>query len=133
MTHGTYWRCAKCHYAHVSDYCPKCGHDTIESEDFHPQPEVQQEPAAWLFLDDPTVYAYQGAGVHVGKEPPKDALNFIPLYTHPQHKQRHLLWPVRGVRVDGDKVIIMAKGGNDAARWLCGEILSMATDIKGKA
>lgn len=36
-------------------------------------------------------------------------------------------WPVRGVRVDGDKVVIAVKGGNDAARWLCGEILARHT------
>lgn len=35
------------------------------------------------------------------------------------------VWPIKGVRVDGDKVIVAVKGGNDAARWLCGEILSM--------
>jgi rubrerythrin len=56
-----------------------------------------------------------------------------PVYTTPpQHKQGHLTWPIKGVRVDGDKVIIMAKGGNDAARWLCGEILFMAKDINAQ-
>jgi hypothetical protein len=35
------------------------------------------------------------------------------------------VWPIRGVRVDGDTVIITVKGGNDAARWLCGEILAV--------
>ena len=34
-------------------------------------------------------------------------------------------WPVRGVRVEGDSVIVTAKGGDDAARWLCGAILAM--------
>lgn len=33
-------------------------------------------------------------------------------------------WPIRGVRVDGDMVIISVKGGNDAARWLCGALLA---------
>jgi hypothetical protein len=33
-------------------------------------------------------------------------------------------WPIRGVRVDGDTVIVTVKGGNDAARWLCGELLA---------
>lgn len=33
------------------------------------------------------------------------------------------LLPIRGVRVDGDKVIIMVKGGNEAARKLCGDLL----------
>jgi hypothetical protein len=48
-----------------------------------------------------------------------------PLYTHPPAPQRTPLnWPIRGVRVDDDKVVITVKGGNDAARWLCGELLS---------
>jgi hypothetical protein len=34
-----------------------------------------------------------------------------------------LAWPIKGVRVEGDAVIVEAKGGNDAARWLCGAIL----------
>ena len=36
---------------------------------------------------------------------------------------RPMPWPIKGVRVDGDTVIVKVKGGNDAARWLCGEIL----------
>lgn len=40
-------------------------------------------------------------------------------------------WPVRGVRVEGDKVIIAVKGGNDAARWLCGEVLAKHTAQPG--
>lgn len=39
-------------------------------------------------------------------------------------QQEPAAWPIRGVRVDGDTVIITVKGGNDAARWLCGEILA---------
>lgn len=35
------------------------------------------------------------------------------------------VWPIRGVRVDGDSVIVLAKGGNDAARFLCGAILAL--------
>lgn len=34
-------------------------------------------------------------------------------------------WPIRGVRVEDDKVIITVKGGNDSARQLCGEILAL--------
>lgn len=30
---------------------------------------------------------------------------------------------IRGVRVEDDKVIVMAKGGNEGARQLCGELL----------
>lgn len=36
-----------------------------------------------------------------------------------------LTWPIKGVRVDGDKVIIAVNGGNEAARWLCGELVSL--------
>ena len=34
-------------------------------------------------------------------------------------------WPVWGIRVQGDTVIIKVKGGNEAARWLCGQLLAM--------
>lgn len=34
-------------------------------------------------------------------------------------------WPIMGVRVEDNKVIVIVKGGNDAARWLCGELLAM--------
>ena len=30
---------------------------------------------------------------------------------------------IRGVRVDGDTVVIKVKGGNDAARELCGALI----------
>jgi hypothetical protein len=32
---------------------------------------------------------------------------------------------MRGVRVEGDTVIISVTGGNDAARWLCRELVAM--------
>lgn len=38
-------------------------------------------------------------------------------------------WPIKGVRVEDDKVIVAVKGGNDTARWLCGELLVMI-DVK---
>jgi hypothetical protein len=31
--------------------------------------------------------------------------------------------PIRGVRVDGDTVIVSVKGGNDAARFVCGALV----------
>ena len=36
-----------------------------------------------------------------------------------------LIGEAKGVRVDGDKVIVAVKGGNHAARWLCGELVSL--------
>lgn len=45
-------------------------------------------------------------------------------------KQTTGIWPIRGVRVDGDKVIITVRGGNDTARWLCGELLETHLEVK---
>jgi hypothetical protein len=44
-----------------------------------------------------------------------------PLYTTPS--QRTWVGLMRGVRVDGDTVVISVKGGNDEARELCGALL----------
>jgi hypothetical protein len=43
----------------------------------------------------------------------------------PHRKATQPAWPqlIRGVRVEDDKVIITVKGGNEAARHLCGELL----------
>ena len=38
--------------------------------------------------------------------------------------QRTWVGLMRGVRVEGDTVVITVKGGNDAARELCGELLN---------
>jgi len=44
-----------------------------------------------------------------------------PQYQPPQ--QRTWVERMRGVRVEGDTVVISVKGGNDAARELCGELI----------
>jgi len=41
------------------------------------------EPVGYLFTDDPAVYAMPGSGFHSGAEPPKNAINVVPLYTAP--------------------------------------------------
>ena len=38
--------------------------------------------------------------------------------------KKHWLGLIRGVRVEGDTVVITVKGGNDEARCLCGEIIN---------
>ena len=38
--------------------------------------------------------------------------------------QRTWVGLIRGVRVEGDTVVISVKGGNDAARELCSELLN---------
>ena len=37
--------------------------------------------------------------------------------------QRQWVKLIRGVRVDGDTVVVSVRGGNDAARELCGELI----------
>ena len=70
------------------------------------QPE--QEPVAW----------WNDTGTHID-------LNVsgrgTPLYTHPL--QRTWVGLMRGVRVEGDTLVITVKGGNDAARELCGALI----------
>jgi hypothetical protein len=41
-------------------------------------------------------------------------------------------WPIRGVRVEGDTVVVSVKGGNEAARWLCGAIIAAHIPQKDK-
>lgn len=41
-------------------------------------------------------------------------------------------WPIRGVRVDGDTVVVSVIGGNDAARWLCGELVALISNSSAK-
>jgi len=86
--------------------------------DHHPdcklaQPE--QEPVAWMNDSTPSgIFARHIDG----------ARNFgctIPLYTTPP--QRTWVGLMRGVRVEGDTVVISVKGGNDAARELCGALI----------
>lgn len=61
------------------------------------------------------------------------ALKAFRLPAQPTPGQESVAWPIKGVRVDGDKVIVMAKGGNDAARWMCGKLLSMLTGTPNAA
>jgi hypothetical protein len=38
--------------------------------------------------------------------------------------KRHWVGLMRGVRVEGDTVVITVKGGNEEARCLCGELIN---------
>jgi hypothetical protein len=39
------------------------------------------------------------------------------------HPQREWVELIRGVRVEGDTVIVSVRGGNEAARALCGALI----------
>mgnify|MGYP001185084964 CR=1 FL=1 len=70
---------------YIKNNTPKVVSDEICKALTYQQPKAEkQEPVAWMFRDDPKIYAMAGSGVHIGKEPPEDALDVIPLYTN-QH------------------------------------------------
>ena len=52
----------------------------------------------------------------------------IPLYTTPP--QRTWAKLIRGVRVEGDTVVISVVGGNDGARELCGALINELEQAK---
>lgn len=59
-------------------------------------------------------------------------MSMLPADAHRRLEQRAFttisevdIWPIRGARVEGDKVIVLTKGGNEAARYLCGKILRL--------
>jgi hypothetical protein len=60
------------------------------------------------------------AGMGMKVEPARNN----PYHTTPPAAQRHWAVLMRGVRVEGDTVIITVKGGNDEARCLCGELIN---------
>lgn len=88
--------------------------------------EPAQEPVAWMFQHNET-----GRMSYVSNDGLHNPTTFIemnpryalvcPLYTTPP--QRTWVGLMRGVRVEGDTVVISIKGGNDAARELCGALI----------
>jgi hypothetical protein len=80
----------------------------------------RQEPMAWFTEDhreDKSATTYSKKMSERWKE---KGWPVTPLYTAPPQREWQGL--VKGVRVDGDNVIVFA-GNNDAARHLCGELL----------
>ena len=80
----------------------------------------KQEPVVWMYQDKSThEVRFQK---HMRGFVDHGATYETPLYTAPQ-PQREWVGLIRGVRVDGDTVVITVKGGNEAARQLCAELL----------
>jgi hypothetical protein len=80
------------------------------------QPE--QEPVAFINVEQRKL---EWAKYMSWDTPTVVNLPKIPLYTIPP--QRTWVGLMRGVRVDGDTVVISVKGGNNEARELCGALL----------
>lgn len=97
------------------EHCARCGKPLGGPDHIHTctPKQSQQEPAAWQWLTT----------AHFRKHLPKDAEPgaWTPLYTAPP--RREWVGLIRGVRVDGDMVVVSVKGGNENARLLCGELL----------
>jgi hypothetical protein len=93
--------------------------------DHHPDCKLaKDEPVAWISPTELLVMRGNALGgakdwrVNVGLKPEDGDVG---LYTTPP--QRTWVGLMRGVRVDGDTVVISVKGGNDEARELCGALL----------
>lgn len=69
----------------------------------------QLKGTSLLILRGVPLYGYRGDGL-------------TPLYTTPPQRDPWVEL-MRGVRVEGDTVVISVKGGNEAARQLCGELV----------
>ena len=101
--------------------------------------EAKDEPVAWL-------HRFIEGGISIGLKPldlERHPERWEPLYTEPRpcltcealartvmldqtshDTQRTWVGLMRGVRVEGNAVVITVKGGNDEARALCGELIN---------
>ena len=109
--------------------CGTCGYPLtpeerttlIERDGVMVKPAPVQEPVAWVeYETGNNTKRPQNCGtgycscIECVMEPP----------------QRTWVGLMRGVRVDGDTVVITVKGGNDAARGLCGDLLNEMEKMK---
>ena len=81
-------------------------------------------------LPEPIGYVSEGSAERLAtnKQAHEQIKNFrlfahdVPVYTSPP--RRTWVGLMRGVRVEGNAVVITVKGGNDEARALCGELIN---------
>jgi len=87
------------------------------------------EPVGYLFTDDPAVYAMPGSGFHSGAEPPKNAINVVPVYAGPT--QAVDLWqPIETAPKNGSSMLLghFNSAGNwrtMRGRWFSAEKIEM--------
>ena len=78
----------------------------------------EQEPVEWG-VD----WGKDGNSVSIIKRLADGNIEVLAWEYAPYTPQRTWVGLMRGVRVDGDTVVIAVKGGNDAARELCGALI----------
>jgi hypothetical protein len=78
--------------------------------------KIVQAPVAWAYVNKDGECEQIEWG-DIFNDP-----SIIPLYAHPQ-LSRNWAGLMRGVRVEGNRVIITVRGGNDEARELCAELI----------
>ena len=67
---------------------------------------------------------FRGMSKSIQKLQARSINEVLELENFTQSPQRTWVGLMRGARVEGDTVVIKVKGGNDAARELCGELLN---------
>lgn len=80
--------------------------------------QEQGEPFGWYDMEHGEI-----RDVEWNRQKPTYEGVWRPLYTSPQPAQKPWAGLMRGVRVEGDTVVISVKGGNDVARELCGALI----------
>jgi len=88
---------------------------------------IKDEPVAYF---DPQEGGFYWAKPTTVTAPVTIDVEPLPLYTTPQPKEWVGL--MRGVRVEGNSVIITVNGVNDEARFLCKELINEMTIHKEK-
>jgi len=91
------------------------------------EPPDQDEPVAYINVEQRKL---EWAKYTSWETPTVVNLPRIPLYTKPQTKEWVSL--MRGVRVEGNSVIITVNGYNDEARFLCKELIDEMKIYKEK-
>jgi hypothetical protein len=93
----------------------------------HPLPSEEKAESFRLSLKDADkfgLYCCHDGTSAMWSVIPKIALNLIfNAETALPVTERKWVGLIRGVRVEGDTVVISVKGGNDAARELCGSLI----------
>ena len=125
-TFGSPLECPECHgKGYTDEGDPEVGSAIFECESCKGRPQ----PMAWIydwFADDEiegerVIHDWVTTDYDEAHCSTNGCHNIRPLYTHPPRREWASL--IRGVRVEGDSVVVLVKGGNENARLLCSELL----------